>query len=425
MIHYFSFKNFYSFKEEQSVDLTAGKVTLNDERFLTSPSGAQLAKVLVCFGANASGKTNMLKALPFLEWFTQSSWINHSKNAPLLFSPFAFQEDSHPTCLAIMTESESGTLYDYSIKLSQTHVLEEKLRHKLPEGRWKMMFSRDAESISAEYKLGDIDISLRDIPRSIRRENASFISAAQQLQTNVFDDFISTLNTYTNVSPTGRRSIGDLSIRSAFEDMEQSTHRKQRIESMLCSFDTGITRFNIEKKSAKDLPFYHDLKKMRNVFTSIFEGDVNIEIPNDDDTYLYRANGVHTVNGHEYLLPFEDESNGTQTLVALLNEIVTALEVGGVAVYDEVEHGIHPNILPRIFEMFYSEDSNPLGAQLLCTCHTSNILSYLHKKQIYFAEKNNALESQLYSLDDFKGLRNDDNYAQKYITGAYGAIPRV
>ncbi|MFI3270586.1 MAG: ATP-binding protein [Pseudomonadota bacterium] len=426
MIRSLRIQNFYSFKNEQFLNLEAGKAVSNDDRFIATPSGTHIAKVVACFGANASGKTNLLKVFPFLEWFITSSWDMLKKDDNLIFSPFLFQKEIPPTTFEIETESASGALYRYEVTLTNAEVLSEKLYCKhSDETKWKTMFLCNHANAVRPFYLSGLGLSLKDVPRSLRRKNASLISALGQLQTHALDDFVSTINFFTNVTPRGRQSISRNSTGTAIDALSENPERKQNIEEELQKFDIGISKLLIEKIKLSDTPVYETVQKIQAEFSRMFEGRVDIDVTSNDENYVYTVKGVHIVNDEEYTLPLDAESNGTQNLLGLLNEIEMALESGGIAVYDEIEHGLHPHILPRLFELFYDENRNPKNAQLICTCHSANVMQFLHKKQIYFAEKNSQLESELFSLDDFKKIRNDDNYVQKYLTGAYGAVPRI
>lgn len=101
------------------------------------------------------------------------------------------------------------------------------------------------------------------------------------------------------------------------------------------------------------------------------------------------------------------------------------LKSGGVAVIDELESDLHPHMLAPILELFMSQASNPHNAQLLFTCHASEVLTLLNKSQLMLVEKDADCARQAWRLDSVGGVRNDDNLYAKYMAGTYGAIPQV
>jgi hypothetical protein len=133
---------------------------------------------------------------------------------------------------------------------------------------------------------------------------------------------------------------------------------------------------------------------------------------------------IHELEGKEYPRVLMKESRGTQALFVLLRYLLPVLEGGGIAFIDEFESGLHPHMVRRIIELFFNPATNPKQAQLIATFHIDFLLrDTLHKYQIYFAEKNDQLETEVYRLDSIKGVRNIDNIYDKYHAGAYGAIP--
>jgi uncharacterized protein len=121
----------------------------------------------------------------------------------------------------------------------------------------------------------------------------------------------------------------------------------------------------------------------------------------------------------------ENESDGTQKFFNYSGVVTTTLLMGKTLVLDEFDARLHPMLTKKIVEMFNSPTINKNGAQLVFVTHDTNLLdnSLLRRDQIYFTEKNKMQETVLYSLADFKGIRNDASYEKDYINGKYGAIP--
>ena len=133
---------------------------------------------------------------------------------------------------------------------------------------------------------------------------------------------------------------------------------------------------------------------------------------------------THSFGGQTEYLPMQYESSGTKQLFVLLKTILLVLDKGGVAVLDEFDVNLHPEMVRALFELFIQPETNPTNAQILFSTHSHLILSKLDKYQIILIEKNGKGASESWRLDDVSGVRADDNYYAKYIAGAYGAVPK-
>ena len=119
------------------------------------------------------------------------------------------------------------------------------------------------------------------------------------------------------------------------------------------------------------------------------------------------------------------ESSGTKQLFILLKTILKALASGGVAILDEFDVNLHPEMVLALFDLFIQPETNPNRAQLLFSTHNHMVLSKLDKYQIVLVEKGEDGKSESWRLDEVSGVRADENYYSKYIAGAYGAVPKI
>ena len=139
------------------------------------------------------------------------------------------------------------------------------------------------------------------------------------------------------------------------------------------------------------------------------------------------ADGPAVLFRHDSLafpMRYTFESHGTRQFVKLLPLIENSLTTGSVAVIDELDAAIHSMLLPEIISWYYDPVRNRNGAQLWMSCHNVSLLEYLSKDEIVLCEKNHNGATELYTLNDIKGVRRDENYYRKYLGGAYGAVPR-
>ncbi len=402
MIHSFSCKNFYSFPDEVTIDFEVNdKVPKNNGYFL-APSNTRLSKVETVIGPNASGKTNLLKILPFLKWIITDSF-NVNPSTPLPIKPFAFHKTSkEPSELSVNFEiNEDIYLYDFILDDQKILREELKIKNKTKEKvTTKKLFVREWENKEKRYNFTG---NFFDLPKgfeNLLRTNASVIGTAMRLnhkKSQEIGDFWQKVQ--TNVVEAGW--IGDHFFPNATANLinvltffSENEALKKEAEKLLTRFDLGFEAF--------------DIKKVKN------EGGFSID-----------AQIVHSFDSKKYTLPVQYESSGTKQLFILLKTILQVLPSGGVAIVDEFDVNLHPDMVLALFELFLSPETNPHNAQILFSTHSHRILNELDKYQIILIEKNEKGGSEAWRLDEMTGVRSDDNYYTKYITGAYGAIPNI
>jgi len=401
MIHSFSCKNFYSFAGENTVDFLVNDKTPKSYGYYTTSSGTRLSKVETVIGPNASGKTNLLKVLPFFKWLIVNSF-DIEPSAPIPVLPFLFpQLKNKPIETSVKFEMD-GDIYTYSFILDSKKILKEdlKVKNKSKEKTTtKTLFLRQWEEESKKYRLMNNNFSLPKGFEKLLRTNASVIGIGmrlnheksekiglfwQKVKTNVIEAGW----TGDSLSPKTNR------VFSALNFFNKNKSHKSEAEKLLARFDLGFEAFDIRKEKKGD-EFYID------------------------------AQVTHQFENQEYKLPFRYESSGTKQLVVLLETILQVLVDGGVAVIDEFDVNLHSDMVLALFELFLSPETNPKNAQILFSTHNHRILNELDKYQVVLVEKNKQGSSEVWRLDEMSGIRADDNYYTKYIAGAYGAIPKI
>jgi AAA15 family ATPase/GTPase len=405
MIHSLAFRNFASFQEETLVEFTVGPKAGHREIFLPSTQpNVRVNAVTGVFGANASGKTNLLKAIAFLRYFILASASDQpDKEIPI--EPFVFvpeaQGESNPIVFGLEFEFE-GDLYRYDLELTPKRVLFESLHKK--EARYRYLFERRWDAVNGKY-----DFKSQDIGPSRQialRENASFLASAV-LQQHEFAQKISHYfqQFYVNIHYLGRMQNHDPEVGNvlgAADFFHQRGDLLGTAERYLIGADLGIAKLKIE-----EIKLLNTEGKEESAPFPIVE---------------------HQVAGRPYIRPLLQESRGTQALFVLLRYILPVLESGGVAVIDEFETGLHPHMVQAIVQLFYSQEHNPKHAQLIANFHSDYLLQEtLEKYQIVLTEKNpETLSSEAWRLDEVKGApRNEANHYAKYHAGAYGGIPNL
>lgn len=402
MIHSFSCKNFYSFGDLATISFVVNDKAPVNNGYFSAASGNRLSKVEAVIGPNASGKTNLMKVLPFLKWLIADSF-NANPSAPLPVKPFMFGKGKDkPSELSVDFEIK-GDIYTYAFVLNDKKILWEELTVKSKSAQKttsKKIFSRKWDSKNDEYDFEDKGFGLPKEFKDSLRPNASIISLAVRFKheksQEIFDFWH---KTKTNVIEAGW--IGDhfptnkdIGLIGALDFYSENEKIKTEAEKILSRFDLGLESFDIKKE------------RKENGFS------IDVQV-------------VHSFGEKKEYLPIMYESSGTKQLFVLLQTILLVLDKGGIAVLDEFDVNLHPDITLALFELFVNPETNPRNAQLLFSTHSHRVLSMLDKYQIILTEKNEKGESESWRLDEMEGVRADDNYYTKYIAGAYGAIPKL
>lgn len=392
MLIQFSVGNFLSFKEQSTLSLVAS--ALKDIQILSEyvifnigETDLALLKSATIYGANASGKSNFIKALDFFKWYV----INSSKDIQagervnvesFRLSSSTVEEPSYFEAIFCNTEYQ----YRYGFETDENMVHSEWLYQKANKKRAKEveLFYRDEDGFNIHSKF---IIGKELINKQMVRTNALLLSVAAQFNDVVAVEIVKWLNDTTIISGSNEKNIWDLAA-IRLDDLKM----KQRIVDFSRYADLGIE--NIEK--------------------------VNNAIISMHTQYDDEGNEVKLIN-----FPFKkNESEGTIKYFSLAYPIIDALDNGKRLIIDEFDSKMHPLLTCRIIALFNSKETNPKNAQLIFTTHDTNLLSasIFRRDQIWFTQKDRFGATELYSLAEYK-VRNDASFEKDYLSGKYGAIP--
>lgn len=390
----FTVGNFLSFNEKKTLSMEAASIReLPENTFVKG--NCKLLKSAVVYGANSSGKSNLIKALKFMkETILNSSKLNSTDKFNV--SPFLLNEEAaqSPSYFEILFY-HFDVRYRYGFELDDDRVYAEWLYTLPARGTKKeqLLFARDLEGIAvSELFNGASGLEERT------RDNGLFLSVCDQFNVTLAGSLIRVIDNIVIVSGVDHKDL----------------------DSMTRVYMTSETRL------------------IKDFFRELQLGFTDIRTSGEDkwqDKALTTHNvydGRGNIKGQHLFKILESESAGTNKVYDLAGYLLYALEFGLTIVIDELDAKLHPLLTKKIIEMFHSEEVNPKDAQLIFATHDTNLLGCdcFRRDQIWFAEKNKKEETDLYSLVEFRNaegtkVRNDRNYEKDYIEGRYGAIPFI
>jgi uncharacterized protein len=396
VLHRYAFSNFQSFAETTEVSFALnGKVPPQGWQ-AQAQTGARLSTVMAVVGPNASGKTALLKTLPFLIWFVGESF-RAPPDAPIPLQPhFSLQDE--PSEFEVEAEDDEGRLWRYVLRATRQRVLHEALY--LKKKQFGYVFVRDWNDRNRDYDVKQQGFGFSPTEARKVRQNASLISTAAQYGVELAQ-YLADSHLQTNVGAFGRVHYRQEDhLPQAAGHFAANEAQKAEMVRLLQAWDLGLKSVEIREGTVKTA--------------------------SGEEVKLWWPFGLHAArNGQQHELNFLQESSGTQGAFVLLSKLLPVLADGGLAVIDEFESDLHPHLLEPILELFANPATNPHRAQLLFTCHAIEVLNILHKSQVMLVEKNEHNESTAWRMDLVRGIRNDDNFYAKYMAGAYGAVPHI
>ena len=414
----FSVENFRSIKEEVYFSLLAPKDKILDNNLITGEKALKnnsLLRSAVFYGANASGKSNVLKSLAYLRFLVATS----SKNIPgqnIHFSPFKLDGKclSKPSKFDI-NFIQGGIRYNYNVSFTNEKVIDEYL-HYYPKGTKAIIFERND---TKNYKF-TIDKSKQKGMAERTLENIFYISnSAQQNYDKTLEPFKWFLDVLTIIGPTEL-----LNEHSTANLIHENIKIRKTVLKALAVADLAIDDLNVSIKEipVEDYPnLPDDLKKF------IDEPDNKIDHINSIDVKLFHKGIDENGNEIDVQFDFKEESDGTQKLFSLIGPWIDSLNHGRILIVDELDSKLHPFLCKFLIDMFNNPEINKSNSQLLFTTHNSTFLDQdiFRRDQIWFTEKDAEFgNTNLFSLLEFK-QRRDANIEKGYLAGRYGAVPFI
>jgi len=420
MIVEFSVKNYRSIKDLQTLSFQATDIVSNQEKYpdvdknnIVDIGDMRLLKTVGIYGANASGKSNVVRA--FLDFCKVVGALQQPSGEVLkeLAQPFLYNEDTEDTDsyfqLIFML---GGKKYRYGFTVSkiatQYKVLTNNMEHHATNGS-------DKNKYPSKYMLKETYHITYEWLYSYENEKKTqlFLRKGKELKNDLPD----------------KKQIPDLPFEHTLFLTYAAAHNDSicaaiwnlvnKITNVNSGFDTNYLLDNKEDRtrlisylSYFDLE-YSDIRKLE----SNIDSSVKI--------YLTKwgklRNTIFELNEHE--------SKGTQRLYELAGTLIEIFdqEKSSILVLDEIDNNLHPRLVMRLIEIFNDPEINKSKSQLLFTSHDTNLMkpSIMRRDQFYFTSKNLEEETRLYSLSDLKGISNDADFARQYLAGIYGGVPTL
>lgn len=412
----FSVTNFRSIQKKQTFSFAAAKGSeLTETNTFQSPIAKlpNLLRSAVMYGANASGKSNVLRALGFMHFLVLNSFSALSEGQPIPVVPFIFDSESSkaPSEFEI-TFIVDSVRYQYGFAATQQRIHEEWLV-AYPEGKPQRWFERifDPKTSSYEWQFSRSFIGQKEVIKTATRSNALFLSTAIQLNNDhlkpVFNWFLGKLDV---ILPGTNISL-QFTI-----DQCASVPGKQGILAFLNAADMSIANIQFEQKA-------FDPAMVPPILIPELRDKVIADMYGKE---LTAVKFVHDSGAGGGVLDLNEESQGTQKLFAFAGPWLDVLARGRVLVIDELDTSLHPLLVRHLVGLFHNPKTNPLNAQLLISTHDTTLLDpdIYRRDQIWFTEKDKLGATTLYSLSDFKPRKNEA-FERGYLKGRYGAIPFI
>lgn len=417
MIIEFSVKNYRSIKELQTLSFVATKLDSNREKYpevdknniVEYDKNTGLLKTLGIYGANASGKSNIISAL---HYFIEAIRKEASSESQLgsLCDPFLFQENSLDTesfFQIMLTLEEKKYRYGFTVKKNPDYS-------KNPEKESKEIITNEwlygtKETNQGEYFIRENKSIIKDklpnekIIPDLPYEHTLFLTHAAAFDKNGVCALIRNFFIGWTIS---NFSQDLLPFRLNSNILLEKENKKDKVLQLLSSFNLKYENLHIGKKQGKSKEDEYSY----------------------DEIFLVKQYKSKKGKPETVVLNLEyNESAGTKKLFDLVGLLIRAFSLNNsvLILLDEIDSNFHPSLLIKLIGLFNNPAINKSNSQLIFTSHDTNLMqpSIMRRDQFYFTEKDNDDATRLYSLANLKGIRNDADFARQYLAGIYGATP--
>ncbi|HOE39137.1 MAG TPA: ATP-binding protein [Bacteroidales bacterium] len=418
MLLEFSVGNFLSFRERKTLNLVASSIndyketnTINSERHV-------VLKGAVIYGANASGKSNFIRAMSTMRRIVLLSFYQ-SSTKDLGVTPFLLNTETEqgPSYFEVLFEAQ-GIRYRYGFEVTNKEVIGEWL-YESKKNVEKFLFLREKDGIEVATSYKEAENL-----ESKTRDNALFLSVIDQFNGVIAKRIMNWFNNFITISGLTHEKYELVTF-----EMLGKENTAKILGSFYNQLDLGFEDLSVSKEKFNPKRISEDTpESLLKLLVKDLEGAFRFKIKTMHEKY---DNNNKKVGYVEFDMRSQ-ESAGTNKVFNISGPIFDVLQKGGVLVIDELDSSLHPLMTLAITRLFNSKKDNSKNAQLIFTTHDTNLFSYgkYRRDQIYFVEKDKYGASDLYSLveyreEDGKKVRKDRSFEKDYIQGRYGAVPYI
>lgn len=418
MLLEFRVKNFLSIKDEVCLDLNATNITDFGDTNLIQTERYKVLKGAVIYGANSSGKSNLIKAMSTMRRIVFQSF-EKSSTSILDIQPFLLDtvSEKEPSFFEV-TFLLNNIKYRYGFEITNSKVKAEWLMETKIKAE-KYLFVREDDGIDVNPQYNEA----KDLEEKTR-DNALFLAVIDQFNGKLAKQIMIWFDNFITISGLSHERYKTVTF-----EMLAKEKSKLLLQSFYNDLDLGFDNVEIKKEDFQTSHIPGDMPEpiVKQILSDL-EGKKVVDVKT-----LHKKRDPSNDNLIDVEFDMRSqESSGTNKVFNISGPIFEVLTDGGVLVIDELDASLHPLLTLSITRLFNSTEHNPQNAQLIFTTHDTNLFSYgkFRRDQIYFIEKDKNNSSDLYSLVEYKGdggitVRKDRKFEKDYIQGRYGAIPFI
>lgn len=429
MLISFSVENFLSFNDVQTISLEASRDKALRQNVIANAQDTKynLLRSAVIYGPNASGKSNLIKAMSFMMEYVIFSAKGKPADTPTGALPFKLCASNLDKPSTFLIEFISHSVrYQYGFALQKSHIVEEWL-HSYPENRKRTLFTRNYKSdasIEQDYYWGPNWSGEAKRLAELTRPDILFISVASQFNHPIASNIVSWFqNCFRGIRPN---PFGAPEEAYTLNMCEDDPTFKTNVLEIIRNADLAIHGFEIHRLPINEGQQFNFIPAdiLKKILRDLGADPEKTEIPRP----IFIRNGTDH-NGNKTVIKFEEheESDGTLKLFALAGPIHYALSKGCCLFADELDNSLHPLLTQAIIELFHHPEINNKGAQIIFATHDVNLLEVgglFRRDQVWLTEKDETGATHLTSLWDYK-IRKGENLRRGYLSGKYGGVPFI
>lgn len=426
MLIEFKFSNFLSYKEMTSFSMVAGKERTNSKTLASIPKfRLKLLPLAAIYGANASGKSNLIKALGFLKTLVTTQRVK----GKIPLRHFYYSEDKNTISNFEISFLVNELIYEFKIACNEDGLLYEELIERNSRSE-KTLYLRDKDKVQINPKINSHDAIQCVADRSLNRP-CPLLTTLSSMKFKPFEGVFRWFSEELKVIHQ------DSFLIPYGLDIGENDSRNTLLSEVLRGTDTGISALvsTPVSESALRLSPYERNELLSTVccrgsqLIRKTSGGRILAHYKDGDLAFCRLSAVHEISGKEYLIPLEEESTGARKIIDLaptINDLLLSKK-NCVYVIDRIDHGLHTEINYWLVRRFLENVSSNTRKQLVFTSHDTNLLrrAGLRRDEIWFVERRQDFSSQLVNAVEFEGLRNDSSLQKLYEEGRLGGSPKL